>query len=492
MSLAARPARPGAGRAASASAAAGPAAHVPRQAPLFGGSLRRRAASCGAAARVVLPAPAGRPWRRGRRDTLAPRGRSRTERLHLVRQLRGRSPAGAARWRVCAAGSGTGARPGGRPPRLGTLLLSFGFQLPLYRAALCGLGAASPALPDQVLSPDEPLRRPPGGSGGSGSGQTPPRPSRGIAAGRRARALCDRLGGGSAPGGPIALWAQRMAGPESLPFAEAFRSMLRGDALVGILSVLAVGARAALAVRHGCRGLSPGLPGAALRARLGPAALRLGADGGARARAHSRGTLARTGTALHALFSEAAAAIARAGISAQAPRIGTAREGPAGAPDPVDRRSLRRPLSLRDRSRRIVRLLQPRGGRGRGGIRSGRTGSPAAALRRPVGARAGGRVVSALSPLDRPLDRPGAAGALRDPESAPGAALGRPRAPAQVALGHPGAGSFGEVRAGDGHCPSGPRRRRCVGSRLDGTGAGRRRSCGVRSTLASKPPRPGT
>ena len=43
------------------------------------------------------------------------------------------------------------------------------------------------------------------------------------------------------PGGPIARWAAGITGPDSLPFAEAFRSIVRGDALVGMLSVLAVG-----------------------------------------------------------------------------------------------------------------------------------------------------------------------------------------------------------------------------------------------------------
>jgi hypothetical protein len=43
------------------------------------------------------------------------------------------------------------------------------------------------------------------------------------------------------PGGPVARWAARGTGSDSLPFAEAFRSILRGDALVGMLSVLAIG-----------------------------------------------------------------------------------------------------------------------------------------------------------------------------------------------------------------------------------------------------------
>jgi hypothetical protein len=43
------------------------------------------------------------------------------------------------------------------------------------------------------------------------------------------------------PSGPIARWAAEVTGPDSVPFAEAFRGILRGDALVGMLSVLAVG-----------------------------------------------------------------------------------------------------------------------------------------------------------------------------------------------------------------------------------------------------------
>ena len=157
-------------------------------------------------------------------------------RLHLVREL-GVFPS-CSSWRGVREGSG-GARPARRPPRLVTLLLSFGFRCP----SIALLYAVSPLrrlrypikfylLTSLCLDSWRAWRRRLWASAASA-----------VANGCAGRlfALFAIAWALALPGGPIALWAQRMVGPESLPFAEAFRSMVRGDALVGMLSVLAVG-----------------------------------------------------------------------------------------------------------------------------------------------------------------------------------------------------------------------------------------------------------
>ncbi len=319
-------------------------------------------------------------------------------RLHLVRDVRGDSPAARPSRRPLP-GLLEGRRALARRRRGRLAAARVRLRAPLLPLAGGGRSAAPPALSDQVLPADDAVRRASGGiRGGPADGaQAPtarrPRPGNGGAALRDRRR--GRAGGRAArAAGPAAPPGTRRARPgaPARPFARTFTV----DALLGL---------AAVAVVASILYWRPRAPGAGYL--LGFAVLFFALPWGLPlfVTADEKDLAAAAGPARgDARKRPALRLTAAAGV--QRPRHGHRAPGPAAArleararPDrrahPGHRRNVRRALPLRRGPGRIVRLLQPTRRRGVQRL-DGRRAQPAPArLRRPLDPGGRGRGVPA-------------------------------------------------------------------------------------------------
>ena len=423
---------------------------------------------------MALPAFLRRSGCARRRGALAARPAPGRPRLHLVRDLRGDSPAARPSRRPLP-GLLEGRRALARRRRGRLAAARLRLRAPLRPPAGGGRSAAPPALSDQVLPADDAVRRASRGiRGGPVDGPPAPkarsaRPGNGGAALRRSPSrprgkagCCERqvlplLQGlaGARPGAPVGhrahLHGRRSAGP----------GRRRRGRVHPVLA--AAGPRRRIPARVRRSVFRPSLGAAPLRhrGRKGPPA----AAGAARGHARKRPALRLT---------------AAAGV--QRPRHGDGAPGPAAArleararPDrgahPGHRRNFRRALPLRRGPGRIVRLLQPTRRRGVQRL-DGRRAQPAPArLRRPLDPGGRGRGVPGHAAGHGPHRGGPAAGAARAREPDPGAALGRPRVLSELALGSSDAAAVRDAgpvdRRRSPRRPGPGRRRRRGGRALD-------------------------
>ncbi len=272
----------------------------------------------------------------------------------------------------------------------------------------------------------------------------------------------------AAPGGALDRWA----GPDAAKISDSpgaflavFRTAVRGDVLVGAVAVLA----AVLALRRGGRepgyllgfvtllsALVFGLPlfvNAREKDLARPPALaaRVAAAGKAPRRARrarrTRGGHRRSRerhTSGRHRRRRAAACLPRppelrdfgaAGRDAgNASALGQDRARDSRGARGRHRIRIRRPVSVRQRSRRLLRIFQPRRERGGRRIDAGGARPPPPPLWRALGARRRGRRASSLPGDHRHVRRRPAAHPLRAREPAAGAALGGPLLVARLAL----------------------------------------------------------